>query len=304
MPSEEKLPRKDIVLQNYLYYTILYYTISCLLLAIEVEFMNKIFGEYWVGTIIVIIIEFIIALYFYLKAKEKCDPVYQYADYELFNNDCSTSFQGLEVYYREQKIDKLYKTVIFFWNKGRKSLKYSNVTKDGIKIHVKDGEIIAARISHSSRKENEFCIEISDDRSYAEIKFIYIDENDGIRFEILHTSVSNCPVIHGTIIGVKKGIRNLGVLSLSNKMMKNIEKKLYISRAIILILFAILIIISGILIGYDINANSIQIGVWRKLHDAFAILCSIASVIYFLFFGISKASFPRTVSKDNMKTRM
>jgi tetratricopeptide (TPR) repeat protein len=143
-------------------------------------------------------IEYIIALFLALigilltiKFNREKLPFYSLEGFNLIR-DLSNALDSLEVLYKKNKINSLTVTHIAFWNAGRETINRADiVSRDPLRLIFKEtGEFIEAVIAFQNNESNNFQYEISEDKSIVYITFDYIDKNDGLILQVLHTNIS------------------------------------------------------------------------------------------------------------------
>lgn len=121
---------------------------------------------------------------------------------------------AIDVQYNGISIPRLTKSILVVWNTGENTVLGSDiVAKDPLRFRVgEDGEILSVSILKASRSVNDFCLLKSPENQANEVgfSFDFLDANDGVVVEILHTSTNRKPTIKGTMRGLPKGFDNLG----------------------------------------------------------------------------------------------
>jgi hypothetical protein len=118
----------------------------------------------------------------------------------------STTPEEIEIIYKGNKVNRVIRTIVILWNSGNKTIFGSNIVeKDPLRIEVSpDEEIIAYNIVKKTNDVNEITLE-KNGKNSLNIKFNYLDANDGATIEIFHTDDELFPDIKGTIIGLPNG---------------------------------------------------------------------------------------------------
>lgn len=168
----------------------------------------------WVGSMIGLA-GIILAVFFYLKSNKKAEPCYQWRTNTIIgdiNDDISSK---ISITFDSVEINDLKRTVIAFWNNGSTYIDNDLVLKENpISISFADGSILSHKIKCTSSESIVATSEIVNDKII--IDFNYLNKNDAICIEILHTSSEVEPSISGTIKGVKCGVLNKGRIFLSS----------------------------------------------------------------------------------------
>ncbi len=108
------------------------------------------------------------------------------------------------------------------WNSGRTTIRGSDIiSEDPLRIEFKSGtQVLQVRILKFTREANKFIANNREKESHiVDLAFDYLDQEDGVSIEILHTSEKAYFNILGTIRELPRGINNLGFFDLdSNKI--------------------------------------------------------------------------------------
>lgn len=167
----------------------------------------------WLGSLLGIV-SFIAAIAFYYWPRKQTRLSYVHLGEHVLGSASATLPPAIAVQYNGISIPRLTKSILIFWNSGENTVNGEDiVSKDPLRFHVgDDGRILSAVILKSSRAVNDFSIPLPPDISVNEIEFTFnfLDKNDGVVVEILHTSTDRKPCIKGTLKGLPQGFRNLG----------------------------------------------------------------------------------------------
>ncbi len=137
---------------------------------------------------IVAIIGIALTIIFYFKSKRVKSPCYAIKSYNIIK-DFVSKFEALEMRYGGQIIKNLTVSKIVFWNAGSETIDKEDIVKaDPITINIKDGyKILDQKIIATNNETNNFSLSGSIDQSNVNINFEYIDKNDGIVVQLIHT---------------------------------------------------------------------------------------------------------------------
>jgi hypothetical protein len=167
----------------------------------------------------VAIVSVAITVIIYLKSRREKIPCYNINSYNVIT-DFVNMFDSLEILYSGQAVKNLTVSKIVFWNAGRETIDMADIVEaDPIMILVNKGhKILDEKIIAMNNETNNFSLTKSDDYSKVNIKFDYIDKNDGAVIQIIHTGKSNKNIeIRGRVKGVGK-IKPTKVNFISNKL--------------------------------------------------------------------------------------
>jgi hypothetical protein len=149
----------------------------------------------------------LLAFVFYLKSKERARPAYAVVSSILIGASERKLPTGVEITYDGRPIHDLNRCLIFFWNRGQKTLDKSDiVSSDPIIFHTRgqDVEVLEVRSVKGTRAAlNASAVQSANDIFLA---FDFLDQDDGITVEVLASGTDMRVRCSGTIKGVKKGI--------------------------------------------------------------------------------------------------
>lgn len=154
-------------------------------------------------SLIVAIIGIILTIIFYFKSKKVKSPCYAIRSNNIIK-DFVSKFEALEMRYAGQVIKNLTVSKIAFWNTGGETIDKDDIIRaDPIVISIKnDFKILDFKIIAMDNKTNNFQLARNEDQSNVNINFDYIDKNDGIVIQLIHTGYSNNDIdIHGRLKG-------------------------------------------------------------------------------------------------------
>jgi hypothetical protein len=105
---------------------------------------------------------------------------------------------------------------IAFWNAGNDTIDNQDVPiAEPLTIHViNESQILDAKVIYRKNPANQLTISLSSDKTFINLKFDYIDKEEGGVIQKIHTGKSNEDIeIHGLIKGVgkinKKSVTNI-----------------------------------------------------------------------------------------------
>jgi hypothetical protein len=153
-------------------------------------------------------------VFFGFKSLKRKLPILEIKNSNLINNFAS-KYNGVKIDLNGVVCENLTSTKIIFWNKGRETVTRSNVPDlDKIKIIPKEGiRIFSAEIIRVANEINNFSLKNINNFSEIEIDFDYIDKDEGVAIQILHSGEggeNEDLIIKGSVMGFGK-IRNKGV---------------------------------------------------------------------------------------------
>lgn len=168
------------------------------------------FNQGWVGSSIGIL-GVLFAAYQILRRLD-ARPVYQYTGQKLISSAGGLLPNEVVVSFNNAAVPRLSLTHIIFWNKGRSTIRGSDIAEDHpLVFFFNGGEVLKAEIVKTTRQAiNASVTKIPNHESAVGLKFSFLDPQDGVAIKVLHTSNDTAPVFTGTIMGIPKGVKSLG----------------------------------------------------------------------------------------------
>ncbi len=175
------------------------------------EFIKSIFNAPWFGTLIGFL-GIGIGLLLYFLAKQRKKPAFQQRGLQLLGHNQGILPGQVEIRYYDRVVPRLTKTTIILWNDGDITIDGKEIVEsDKLRVEFSDDcEILSCEIRKCTREVNNFRIEKSGSPNIANFTFEFLDKNDGVVLDILHTSLQKNAAIKGTIKGVPAGFEDYG----------------------------------------------------------------------------------------------
>ncbi|WP_340051200.1 hypothetical protein [Pseudomonas proteolytica] len=173
---------------------------------------QSLLSQGWVGSVIGLI-GVGLAIVTYVLSRKKKALSFTYAGERLLGSSKGSLPKDITVQYQNKNIDRLTRSIVYFWNSGQQPIQREHLaTTDRPRLSVgEDGSVLAMTIQRSSRDAVSFSVVADPQNSNSIIlDFAFLDVADGAAIEILHTSNSSVVSASGTILGIPRGIRNLG----------------------------------------------------------------------------------------------
>jgi len=149
----------------------------------------------------------------YVLSRQRSIISYRTRGVRLLGHAESKLPDEVNVQYRGKDIPRLTRSVVVLWNDGEKTISGSDIVQeDPIRVDVGvDSSIVACTLLRSTRPVlKASCQQSTQDAQTATISFSFLDSNDGLVVEILHTGKERYPTVKGTIRGIPQGPRNRG----------------------------------------------------------------------------------------------
>lgn len=170
---------------------------------------KNILNQGWFGAIVGLV-GIIYAVYTTKKNKIGPRLVYQWESLKIIGKNEVTP-EEIEIFFKGIKVPRVIKTTIIIWNSGTKTIHGENIVKnDSLRLEFENEQkIIGASILLRTKEVNEFEISTNaDKKNILNINFEYLDPQDGVTIEILHTDVNRYPNFLGTVKGMPVGPKN------------------------------------------------------------------------------------------------
>jgi hypothetical protein len=118
----------------------------------------------------------------------------------------------VEIKFSGTPISRVTAETIVLWNAGNVTLGGSQiVASDPLRFEIKAGEILKARTLKVSREVNAISARpMAGRKDSLEVIFDYLDPDDGITLEVLHTGGRNDLMLYGTLRGMPDGVKDFG----------------------------------------------------------------------------------------------
>lgn len=192
-----------------------------------IDYAQGFLDKSWLGTLLGIA-GIVFAVLTYLWTRKRTSLSYVHLGEHLLGSTSDSLPSEIVVQYNGISIPRLTKSILIFWNSGENTVNGEDiVAKDPLRFYVGgDGQILSALILKSSRAVNDFSIPKLPSTNLNEIEFTFsfLDKNDGVVVEILHTSTDRKPRIKGTLKGLPQGFRNLGQFTRPKPQKRNTGK--------------------------------------------------------------------------------
>jgi hypothetical protein len=150
------------------------------------------------------ILGIILSYFFYLKSIRVKKPFYLINNNNLFRDNLAL-LNGLDILYNGNRVENLSISQVAFWNKGNEIIDNSDIVKtEPLRIESKKNiQILDSKIITENNPTNEFVLKPID-MSRVEIQFDFIEKNDGVVIQVIHTGVdAESLVVRGKIKGAE-----------------------------------------------------------------------------------------------------
>lgn len=171
----------------------------------------SVLGLGWLGTLLGIG-GLVFAFFTYVWTRRRTKLAYVFFGEHLLGSATDALPSAIDVQYDGTSIPRLSKTQIIIWNNGENTITGTDIVlKDPLRLQVgDDGRILSVSVIKTSRDVIDVRLIDQDHPCEVLLTFDYLDANDGVVIEILHTSTDRKPRVRGTLRGLPQGISNYG----------------------------------------------------------------------------------------------
>jgi hypothetical protein len=194
-----------------------------------------------VGTILGIL-GLITGYVFYRKSLRVKEPCWAIRSNNLIQDNIS-QMSGLEIEYKGHEVQTLTVSKVLFWNKGFETINRDDiVAANPLRIKCSDDvQLLDTKILSENTPSNRFSIEIDDTKSFGNMTFDYMDKDDGVIIQIIHTGTSSSDI---AIVGNIKGAT-----------VRAVSSKVDLVRKIILVLLIIVGLVGLAIFGSYVGSQ-------------------------------------------------
>lgn len=153
----------------------------------------------------------VLSIYLYRKALPVSRMDYASNSAAVIGEPHSSFKDDLEIRYCGKPVDRVTSLIAVVWNNGNQTINGSQVVdSDPLRIMLPDGvTILRAGVISATRPVVEANIEVDAPRSWAKLRFDFLDPGDGVAVVVLHTGSLLPPALGGTVRGLAAGPRRL-----------------------------------------------------------------------------------------------
>ncbi len=171
-----------------------------------IDFLSK----PWVGALLGIA-GIVAAIYFYFRSRGVSQLSFQHDGVSLLGASNAAFPEEVEIKFSGEMVNKISAERFVLWNSGNTTIGGSQiVSSDPLCVRLSgDGKLLKTNLIKVSREVNAINVNKKND-NIAEISFDYLDPNDGILFEIIHSGNRSELELIGTLRGLPQGLKDLG----------------------------------------------------------------------------------------------
>lgn len=189
-------------------------------------------NQSWLGSLLTIItffIAIILAIYLFMKGRN-LKKISLYSEYEsILDKKPSTLSDSLDIFFQGKKVERFNKTRIYIWNSGNQTIYKKDIENiDPPKLCISDkAEILQISIVNMTREVINANIDCGKNDFF--LVFDFLDTNDGLVLELLHTGEEVDINFSGTIIGINEKISLFKKSSKFKNFIKDLSSTMGIS---------------------------------------------------------------------------
>ena len=127
--------------------------------------------------------------------------------------DFSSKLDELTIVYRNQPVDTLSTAKVAIWNDGTEPLKGEDIVRANPPRIVLNGDakILHAKLLDQNNDDSQMTTELAEDGKQLTLDWYYLDKNDGMVVQIIHTGANDRDImLAGKLIGGKLNRRPIG----------------------------------------------------------------------------------------------
>ncbi len=172
-----------------------------------VEFIS----QGWFGSVLGLL-GLAVAVLTYILSRQRKRISFSYINRRLLGSNYTILPEEISVTYEGHQITQLSRLVLMLWNSGEKTVSAADVVKaDPIRFDFGEaGGVLSAAVIKQSRSVVDAKAIIAMDTNTVVVEFEFLDPNDGLVVEVLHSGPLDEFEVYGTVKGLPKGLKNLG----------------------------------------------------------------------------------------------
>lgn len=195
-----------------------------------VEFLSQPIVGSVIG-ILGILIGAFISVFFYFRSKNVSKPYYTIENTKLIDLSIGEIPSSVQMKYNGENIFCLNKTVLRFWNAGRKPIRATDMVPEYIEMRLgdekeKNVQIISIEVE-KSRKQTIVTNLIIHENRYLRFGFNFLEKGDQIVISIVHTATGIPNEITGYVVGIPDGFVNVSERQIELQEMMDIAFSTY-----------------------------------------------------------------------------
>lgn len=176
--------------------------------------LAEILAPGWVGSVIGIL-GIAAAGITYVLSRQRSILAFRTRGIRLLGHDDAKLPPAVTVQHEGRNIPRLTRSLVVLWNAGERTLMGRDIVEsDPLRIEFdSEAAILSVALARCSREViNASAIVATDRAGCVYVGFEFLDTNDGLVLEVLHSGQRRHPMVKGTIRGMPAGPKSLGRL--------------------------------------------------------------------------------------------
>lgn len=202
-----------------------------------------------IGTLLGII-GLITGYIFYRKSLRLKEPCFIIVSNNLIVDNI-TNLNGLEILFKNQRVQTLTVSKVLFWNHGFDTIEKGDIVlSDPLRIEASpDVQILDTSIVQTNNPSSKFLLKRNAKKSSVELIFDYLDKDNGVIIQVIHTGKSS------------NNINFMGKIKGANLIDLKFTKRAYIYSILIATLTCFLVVIASIFM-FKFTSTLGDLGKW------------------------------------------
>lgn len=174
------------------------------------DVVRALLSESWFGTAIGFL-GLVLAAYFFLKSRKKARLAIQRDHVTVVGGPNASFPTELEIRFAGAIVSRVTSSTIVLWNHGDRTIRGSELVEaDPLRIELPtNGQVLRHSIVRQTRSVNGWRI-LPIGSNTLSLSFDFLDPNDGVTIEVLHSRSGSELIVAGTIMGIPEGMADFG----------------------------------------------------------------------------------------------
>lgn len=153
-------------------------------------------------------ISLFVAYYFYKRSTRKKEVFYTKVNVKIIQNYNKEIFDSVSKH-KDKSVDSITVTRYLLWNNSSQAIRQNDIApRDPLQFSVTSGcEILDAKIIYPKNPSNGFMLsDLKKTNNFTKLSFDFINKNEGVIIQIIHTGKTKNTRFGGTIIDFNKPV--------------------------------------------------------------------------------------------------
>ncbi|MDY6857636.1 MAG: hypothetical protein SWO11_23635 [Thermodesulfobacteriota bacterium] len=171
-----------------------------------------------VASFVLAVVGVILTIHFYRKGRRQRAISYARQSDTLVE-DLSDRFPKLLISFGGENISALTVSRIAVWNSGTESIRGNDISQsDPLRIILPEGtKLLSSEITSKTKEANSFSLHHDVEGNVITLSFEYVDPDDGIVINLIHSGSKRDPEVRGSVVGVSRLTHRTASFSLSSR---------------------------------------------------------------------------------------